>query len=388
MVAEVAATFVLAVGALLLARTMLSLQAADLGFSKSGLLIVDADASANDLQGSLAATRNFNSIYNDLRSLPGVESVGGVMGLPTGKYGSNGYYGVNGVSFKAGSGPAEAAQAIFSLASPDYFQTLGIPLLRGRDFTGQDNYDAPFVAIVSESLAKRSFPNQDPIGHTIQCGLDSPKWMTIVGVVKDVRQDSPAESPGPALYMPLAQHPFMATQINIAIRAKVSPASLIDSVNARIHRADPAIATRFTTMDAMIGDSVEMQRFRGVLVGSFAALGLLLAMLGVYGTVAYSVAQRTFEIGVRMAFGAERRGILKLVLGQVLSLVAIGVGLGLIVSLIAGRWIASMLSGVKAADPVSLAAAIGLLLLAGSLAALLPARKAAKVDPMRALRGL
>jgi ABC-type antimicrobial peptide transport system permease subunit len=125
-----------------------------------------------------------------------------------------------------------------------------------------------------------------------------------------------------------------------------------------------------------------------VLVGSFAALGLLLAMLGVYGTVAYSVAQRTFEIGVRMAFGAERRGILKLVLGQVLSLVAIGVGLGLIVSLIAGRWIASMLSGVKAADPVSLAAAIGLLLLAGSLAALLPARKAAKVDPMRALRGL
>jgi predicted permease len=387
-IAEVAATFVLAVGAFLLVRTMLSLQSTDLGFSRSGLLIVDADAPANDLPGSLAATRNFNSIYNDLRALPGVESVGGVMGLPTGKYGSNGYYGVNGVPFTEGSGHGEGAQAIFSLASPDYFQTLGIPLIRGRDFTEQDNYNAPFVAIVSESLAKRSFPNEDPIGHTIQCGLDSPKWMTIVGVVRDVRQDSPAESPGPALYMPLAQHPFMATQINIAIRTRVSPASLIESVNTRIHRVDPAIATRFTTMDAMIGDSVEMQRFRGVLVGSFAAIGLLLAMLGVYGTVAYSVAQRTFEIGVRMTFGAERGSILKLVLGQVLVLVAIGVSLGLIVSMIAGRWIASMLSGVSAADPISLASAIALLLLAASLAALLPARKAAGVDPMRALRGL
>lgn len=387
-VAEVAATFVLAAGALLLVRTMLSLQSADLGFSKGGLLIVDADAPVNDLQGSLAATRNFNSIYNDLRTLPGVESVAGVMGLPTGKYGSNGYYGVNGVSFMEGSGHGEGAQAIFSLASPDYFKTMNIPMLSGRDFATQDNYDSPFVAIVSESLAKRSFQNEDPIGHTIQCGLDSPKWMTIIGVVRDVRQDSPAESPGPALYMPLAQHPFMATQINIAIRTRVSPASLIDNVNTRIHRVDPAIATRFTTMDAMIGDSVEMQRFRGVLVGSFAAIGLLLAMLGVYGTVAYSVAQRTFEIGVRMTFGAERQGILKLVLGQVLLLVATGVSLGLIVSLIAGRWIASMLSGVSAADPISLAAAAGLLLLAASLAALLPARKAAGIDPMQALRGL
>jgi ABC-type antimicrobial peptide transport system permease subunit len=141
-------------------------------------------------------------------------------------------------------------------------------------------------------------------------------------------------------------------------------------------------------MDAMIGDSVEMQRFRGVVVGSFAAIGLLLAMLGVYGTVAYSVAQRTFEIGVRMTFGAERSSILKLVLGQVLSLVAIGVSIGLVAALIAGRWIASMLSGVGAADPISLAAALGLLLLAASLAALLPARRASKVEPMRALRGL
>lgn len=385
-VAEVAATFVLAVGAFLLARTMLALQANDLGYSKSALLIVDADAPATDLPSTLAATRRFATIFDDLRALPGVESVGGAMGLPNGKYGSNGYYGVNGVPSDPASG--HAAQAIFSLASPDYFKTLQVPLVRGRDFSAQDTYDSPFVAVISEALAKQSFPNQDPLGRTIQCGLDSPKWMTIIGVVGDVRQDSPAESPGPALYMPLAQHPFMATQINIALRANVPPSSLIGRVDARIHRIDPSIATRFTTMDAMIGDSVEMQRFREVLVGGFATAGLLLAMLGVYGTVAYSVAQRTFEIGVRMAFGAERASILKLVLGQTLLLVGLGVASGLAASLIGGRWIASMLSGVPAADPVSLAAAVALLPLAASLAALVPARRAAQVDPMRALRGL
>ncbi len=212
--------------------------------------------------------------------------------------------------------------------------------------------------------------------------------MTIVGVVRDVRQDSPAESPGPALYMPLAQHPYMATQINIAIRTKVAPASLIDTVQGRIQRLDPGIATRFTTMDAMVGDSVEMQRFRSVLVGSFAGVGLLLAILGVYGTVSYSVAQRTFEIGVRMAFGAERESILKMVLRQVLVLAGIGIVAGLGLSLIAGRFIASMLSGVSPADPLSLGAAVGVLILAAAGAALIPARAASKVEPMRALRGL
>src|SRR5271170_6061481 len=161
-IAEVAAAFVLAVGASLLGRTMLTLQTTDLGYSKNGLLIVDADAPATDLQSSLGATRKFDTIFADLRTVPGVESVGGVMGLPTGKYGSNGYYSVNGVN----SGQ-NGQQAIFSLASPDYFKTMEIPLLRGRDFAAQDGYDSPFVAIISESLAKQSFPDQDPIGRQI-----------------------------------------------------------------------------------------------------------------------------------------------------------------------------------------------------------------------------
>jgi putative ABC transport system permease protein len=383
-IAEVAAAFVLAVGASLLARTMLALQSTDLGYSKTGLLIVDADAPAVSLPDSIDATRKFDAVFADLRTLPAVESVGGVMGLPTGKYGSNGYYSVDGAAVNLQG----KEQAIFSLASPDYFKTMEIPLLKGRDFSAQDAYTAPFVAIISESLSRRSFPNQDPIGHQIQCGLDSPKSMTIIGVVRDLRQDSPAQSPGPALYMPLMQHPYMATQINIAIRTKVAPASLIDTVQARIHKAEPGMATRFTTMDAMVGDSVEMQRFRGILVGSFAGVGLLLAVLGVYGTVSYSVAQRTFEIGVRMAFGAERTGILKMVLRQVLLLASIGIGCGLALSLVAGRFIASMLTGVSPSDPLSLAVGIALLLAAAMCAALVPARAASRVEPMESLRGL
>jgi len=384
-IAEVAAAFVLAVGASLLARTMLTLQSNDLGYSKTSLLIVDADAPAVSLEDSLKVTQKFNAVYADLKALPGVESVAGVMGLPTGKYGSNGYYSVNGAPVNSQGNE----QAIFSLAGPDYFKTMEISMMRGRDFSAQDAYTAPFVAIISESLARQSFPNQDPIGRQIQCGLDAPgKWMTIIGVVRDVRQDSPAESPGAALYMPLAQHPYMATQINIAIRTKVAPAALIETVQSRIQRIDPGIATRFTTMDAMVGDSVEMQRFRSVLVGSFAGVGLLLAILGVYGTVSYSVAQRTFEIGVRMAFGAERESILKMVLRQVLVLASIGIVTGLVLSLIAGRFIASMLSGVSPADPLSLGAAIGVLTFAALGAALIPARAASSVEPMQVLRGL
>ena len=382
-IAEVAAAFVLAVGAALLVRTMLALQSTDSGYKRAGLLVVDADAPATNLEQSLDATRKFAAIFAELKAVPGVEDVAGVMGLPTGKYGSNGYYSVDRLSVDTNNG----AQAVFSLASPDYFQTMGIPLLRGREFAPQDSYNAPFVAVISESLAKRSFPGRDPIGRQIQCGLDAPgKWMTVVGIVRGVRQDSPAELPGPALYMPLAQHPFMATQINIVVRTGVAPGALIDTVHAKIQHADPAIATRFTTMDAMVGESMDMQRFRSILVSLFAAVGLLLAVLGVYGTVAYTVAQRTFEIGLRMTFGARRQSILKMVLGQALVEVAIGIGIGLVVSLVASRWIAGMLIGVSPTDPVSLAAAAGLLLVTATGAALLPARKAASVEPMLRLR--
>ncbi len=199
------------------------------------------------------------------------------------------------------------------------------------------------MAVISQSLARESFGDTDPVGKQIQCGLDSDKWMTIVGVVGDVRQDSPAEKPGPALYMPMTQHPFYANQIHVVLRTEVKPLTLMNTVQEKIWQTNPLIALRFTTMDAMVNKSLAAERFRAALVSSFAAVGLLLAILGVYGTMAYSVAQRTFEIGTRMAFGAEKRAILSSVLKHAANLACCGIAAGLLLSLIFARLVAGML---------------------------------------------
>ena len=205
-IAEVAATFVLAVGAALLLHSMMALIDRDMGYQTRQLLVVDADAPAHSGQDAQRAVQQFSALFAQLASMPGVKHVAGIMGLPTGAYGSNGYYTVT------GAGPVDvnhSPYAGFSVASPGYFQAMGIPIKRGRDFSAQDTDKSQFVAVISESLARQSFGNTDPLGKQIQCGLDSDKWMTVVGVAGDVRQGSPAENPGPTLYMPMTQHPFL-----------------------------------------------------------------------------------------------------------------------------------------------------------------------------------
>jgi putative ABC transport system permease protein len=382
-IAEVAATFVLAMGAGLLLHTMMTLRSRDMGYQTRQLLVVDADAPAHSEQDAHRAVQQFNEVFAQLAAVPGVEHVGGIMGLPTGNYGSNGYYKTRG-GLPVDLG--HEASSIFSVASPGYFQTMGIPIKRGRDFSAQDTYESPFVAVLSKSLAKQSFGNADPVGKQIQCGLDSDKWMTVVGVVGDVRQESPAEQPGPALYMPMTQHPFYANQIHIVLRTGVKPLSLMNAVQEKIAEINPLIALRFTTMDAMVNKSMAAERFRAALISSFAGVGLLLAMLGVYGTVAYSVAQRTFEIGIRMAFGAEKGAILRTVLEHAAKLACCGIAAGLVLSLILARLVTGMLVGVRPMDPLSLGAAALLLLLTALAAAFAPGWKATHVDPMVALR--
>ena len=248
-VAEVAATFVLAVGAGLLLRTMMTLQATDVGYATRQMLVVDADAPATTESASLHAVGIFNQLFADLGQLPGVERAAGVMGLPMGNYGSNGYYETR------GGLPVDVdhpAWSHFSVASPGYFATMGISLKRGRDFGSGDTHESGMVAVISESLARQSFGNADPVGKQIRCGLDSDNWMTVVGVVGDVRQESPAERPGATLYMPMTQHPFYANQIHVVLRTAVKPLSLINAVDKRIEQVDPLIARRYTTMDAMV----------------------------------------------------------------------------------------------------------------------------------------
>ncbi len=300
-----------------------------------------------------------------------------------GPYSSNGNYTVRG---GLPVNPDYVPSAIFSVASPGYFQTMSIPMLRGRDFNAQDTYYNPFVVVISESAATQSFGNIDPIGKQIHCGLDSDNWMTVIGVVGDIRQDSPADKPGPALYMPMAQHPSHANQIHIVLRTQVKPLTLMNTVQTKIMQTNPQIAMSFTTMDALVNESITTERFRAVLISAFAGAGLLLAMLGVYGTMAYTVAQRTFEIGLRMAFGANRAIILRGILRHAARLACIGIAVGLALSLALARLVTAMLVGVKPTDPVSLGAASLLLLLTALAAATAPGWKATHVDPLKALR--
>jgi putative ABC transport system permease protein len=382
-VAEVAATFVLAVGAGLLLRTMMTLNIRDMGYETRQMLVVDADAPAQKEADAQRAVQQFNELFAQLGQLPGVQHVAGVMGLPTGNYGSNGYYEIR------GGLPVDAdhpAWSNFSVASPGYFRTMGIPLKRGRDFGPEDTHESGMVAVISESLARQSFGDADPVGKQIRCGLDSDKWMTVVGVVGDVRQDSPAEKPGATLYMPMTQHPFYGNQIHVVLRTEVKPLTLMSAVDERIARVNPLIARRYTTMDAMMDKSIATERFRAALISSFAGVGLLLAMLGVYGTVAFSVEQRRFEFGVRMAFGAERGAILRSVLEHAVRMACAGIVIGVVLSVVLARLVENMLVGVKPADPVSLVVVSAVLIITALGAAFGPGWRATQVSPMVALR--
>ncbi len=383
-VAQIALSFVLAIGAGLLLRSFAALTNVQLGYRTEGVLVVYAHAPAGSLDEHLGVGRLFEKIFGQIAQLPGVQSVAGAMGLPGGQYGSNGYYAVEGKHVFA---PGQRLpHADFALASPGYFATMGIPLTRGREFTSRDDYDANFVAIISAALARETFPNEDPIGRRIQCGLDSLNWMTIVGVVGDVRQDSPASAPGPELYMPLKQHPFHANELQVVVRAAVEPGSLAGPVRQKIQAINPEIATKFTNMEAMVADSVARPRFRMMLIGAFAGLALLLAMVGVYGVMNFVITQRTSEFGLRMAMGAAPGDLVALVFARASVLALAGLGLGFVLSLAAGRALASMLFALKPADPVTYLVVALVFVPVILTAAAAPAWRATRIDPVTALR--
>jgi predicted permease len=384
-VAQIALSFVLVIGAGLLLRSFLTLTNVQLGYRTEGILVMYAHAPARSLEEYVGVGRLFETLREQLNGLPGVTSVAAAMGLPTGQYGMSGSYAVEG-KHRFGSGQT-LPQAGVRLASPAYFQTMGIPLIGGREFSPGDQYDSPFVVIVSQALARQSFPNEDPIGRRLQCGLDAPsKWMTIVGVVGDVRQQSPASAPAPALYMPLKQHPYFANELQVVVRAAVPPESLIAPVRQRVRAMNPEVAMKFTSMDTMVADTIAKPRFRMLLIGVFAALALLLAVAGVYGVMNYVVTLRTPEFGLRVALGATAGSVVRLVLGRALRLAAAGLATGLALSLAAGSLISSMLFGLTPTDAITYAIVVAAVTPAILLAAAIPAWRATRVDPLTALR--
>jgi predicted permease len=384
-VAEVALAVALVAGAALLVRSFIALGRAELGYSADRVLVVRTTVPVRDLEGARRATTTYAALLPRLAALPGVAAVAGIRGLPGTAMHSNGGYWLEG-----GPGPdivgVQAPQAVFTVITPDYFRTMTIPVSSGRDFSVRDDFDAPLVAIVNHALARQAFPGVDPIGRRIMCGLDTPRFMTIVGVVGNVREYDPSQAPLPELYMPFQQHPSYGSSLTLVARTSGEPLALANAFRETIRSADPDVPVRATTMTETVSASVATPRFRTLLVGAFAALALALAVAGVYGVMAYAVSRRTAEIGVRMAMGAASGDILRLVMAQGLRLALIGIAIGCAMAYGMAQLLRGMLFAVAPADPVVFIVVPVALVATAAAATAIPALRASRVDPMIALR--
>jgi predicted permease len=380
--AEVALALVLTLGAGLLFRSFLALSAVDLGYHTEGRLVLTASIPARTEAQHLQAGATFARVFASLRELPGVIAAAGVMGLPSGPYGSDGLYAVEGMHDF--SGPVDKLpHAGFRITSPGYFAAMGVPLVAGRDFDERDLYDAEPVAIVSATLVRQVFEGRSPLGQRIKCGLERDVWMRVVGVVGDMRNDNPATPPGPELYMAYRQHPYHANDLHIVIRAQADVSAAARKTIARI---DPGIPVKVSTLEQFHSDAVALPRFRTMLLIVFAGVAAVLAATGVYGTMSYAVAQRRAEMGMRMALGATGGDIVSMVVGSAARLVAAGLVCGIAVALAAAHLVESMLYGIQPRDPLVVGGGVLLLSGAALTAALIPALRASRMDPAVALR--
>jgi putative ABC transport system permease protein len=384
-VSEIAGAVALVVGASLLMRSFVALGRADLGFDPDHLLVVASTVPSSDLTAARAATRFYSDVLPRLSAVPGVVSVAGVRGLPGTSIHSNGGYWLEG-----GPGPEatgiRAPQAVFTVVTPDYFRTMAIPVRGGRDFSGRDGYEAPRVAIVNDAFVRQSFPNVDPIGRRIQCGLDTLDFMTIVGVVGNVRAYDPSRPPGPEIYMPYQQHPGFATTLTLVARTAGEPLAVANQFREIMRGLNSQVPARTGTMAETMSVAVSTPRFRTLLIAVFASLAFVLAMAGVYGVMAYTVGRRTSEIGLRMALGAASSDILGLVMTTGMRLAVAGIAVGCVLAFAVAQALRGMLFAVAPSDPLVFVAVPLALLLTAAAACIIPARRASRVDPMRALR--
>ena len=380
---EVALALVLTLGAGLLFRSFLVLNTVDLGYRTEGRLVLTASIPAKTEAQHLQAGATFESIFAALRQLPGVSAAAGVMGLPSGPYGSDGLYAVEGMHDFSSRQFDKLPHAGFRLTSPGYFAAMGVPLLAGRDFNERDLYEAEPVAIASATLVSQVFGGQSPVGRRIKCGLDRDVWMRVVGVVGDMRNDNPAVPPGPELYMAYRQHPYHANDLHIVVRAQGDVSAAARKTIAQI---DPGIPVKVSTMEQFHSDAVALPRFRTMLLIVFAGVAAALAIAGVYGVMSYMAEQRHAEMGVRIALGATTSDVVSILVGRGAKLAAGGLAGGLAIALGLGRFIESMLYGIRPADPVAISGTVLLLTVAALLAALIPARRASRVDPALSLR--
>jgi len=375
-VSEVALACVLLVGAGLLIRSFMHVLDVDMGFQPEHAATLRVDPPSS-LRGAEPVIGYFNEVLRRAKEIPGVDAAGLTDALPLGK---NRSWSVpaKGQTYPPGQFPDEFIRII----SDGYFRAMGIPIRAGRDFTEHDRVGAPKVAIVNESLARRLWPGEDPIGQQ----LLNPDPVTVVGEVGDVRHLALEKDAGFELYFPIRQTGDFSS-VDIVVRAKTSPEALAGAVRAALLPVNPSIpANEFRTLDTLVDKAVSPRRFIVVLLGWFAAVALILASLGIYGVISYSVSQRTQEIGIRMALGASARHVKMRVLRQAMVLALAGIVAGAAGAWITSRLMGSLLYGVSASDPITFGAMVALLTMVAIAAAYFPARRASMVDPMEALR--
>ena len=385
-IAEAALALVLLVGAGLMMKSLYRLLQVDPGFRPDQVLTMTLSLRP-DQYSKDAAVRNFwDQVLERVRELPGVESAAVATNTPmTGNHSRLDITFEGMAEPRPGNYPHPDAHVI----SPGYVQALGINLLRGRNFTEADKEDAPLVALVNQRLANQFFSNQDPIGKRFMFGHPSPKeqpkWLTIVGVVGDTKLYGLANLSRLEFYVPFRQDPI--GQMDLLVKSRVDPAALTPSVRAAVYSVDKdqSIAG-VATLKQLVNNSIATRRMTLVLLGLFSALALLLGAIGIYGVISYSVAQRTREIGVRMALGAPRVGVFRMVVGQGLKLAGTGIAIGILAALGLARLMSSLLYQVSTADLETFSVVAILLLLVAFAASYLPARRAMSVEPMEALR--
>jgi putative ABC transport system permease protein len=386
---QLALALVLLVGATLMLRSFARIHALDLGYVPDHILTASLFMPDSRFPGNSFSEREpfrkafLAQVVERVAALPGVESAAVVMGMPLTPVGGNMQVLVLG---RPEPKPSEPQQAGYSQVSPNYFQTMGIPLLRGRHFDNHDTVDAPFAAIVNESFARTFFPNGDAIGQRLRvmdAHRDRPT--EIVGIVRDTRQRSITAQPAPEMYFPIMQRCWFTGQI--VLKAKGAPAALIPSLTKAVAGLDSRQPLYFVrTLSSLMEDSVAQQRFQMLLLSTFAGVALLLALVGVYGVMACVVVQRRHEIGVRMSLGAQRHQVQELIMRQVIKLSGTGIIVGLLAACGLTRFLRNLLFEVSPTDPLTFAAVPCVLVLAALIGGWVPARRAATVDPMEALR--
>ncbi|HEX5706322.1 MAG TPA: ABC transporter permease [Pyrinomonadaceae bacterium] len=384
-VAEVAVSLVLLVGAGLLVQSFMRLMNVSPGFDPEGVLAADITFRGERAKDPVQQVAAAEEIIERASQLAGVESVAAVDPVPMGGSFIAFSFQIEG---RAPFEPGQVPNADRRVITPNYFKTMRIPVRSGRAFDERDRADAPPVCIINENFARRHFGGEDPVGQRITTDeTPDERPREIVGVVGDVRHGGLEEETSPEYYVPLAQRPVPRVTLMARTSGGGDPSALVPSLRGIIRQVDKEIPLyRIHTMEELLSDSVARRRFSMMLLGGFALVALLLAGLGIYGVMSYSVAQRTHEIGIRMALGAQARDVLKMVIGQGMLLAGGGVLAGLVAAVILTRVMSSLLYGVSATDPMTFGGVAAVLTFVALLSCYLPARRATKVDPMVALR--